>query len=331
MTKKLTYADIAYKILRQNNEVRSLHYKSIAHKAFQQNLLDSDDLIVAGNVSSSINAEIRKAKMNDEESRFISYGKGKYGLTENEPTGIFKDIKEKNNAVKKALLASVMEMPPYGFENLVGEVLRHLGFENIEVTQKSGDGGIDVKGELVVAGSIKSNICVQVKRWKNNKVPRDEIAKLRGSLMPHQTGLFITTSEFSKKAVEEANDPFKTPISLINGKEFVDIMCSYGIGVTSEEVVVYDIDKDGGFSDIPSNPPNDNKEIEIFANYKGKKYFALYYSPTKVVYENVVYPSPSSAGVEVQGGKQVNGWRFWKFVDKTDGKTYPIDRLRQKG
>lgn len=329
MVKKPTYADIAYKILKQDKDVRSMHYKAITQKAFQQKLLESDDLIVAGNVSSSINAEIRKAKLNDEESRFISYGKGKYGLTENEPKGIFKDIKDKNNAVKKALLASIMAMSPYSFENLVGEVLRHLGFENIEVTQKSGDGGIDVKGELVVAGTIKSNICVQVKRWKN-KVARDEIAKLRGSLVPHQTGLFITTSDFSKKAIEEANDPFKTPISLINGKEFVDIMCSYGIGVTSEEVTVYDIDKNNGFPDISDSMDDRGKEIEIFAKYKGQEYYAVYCSPTKIIYDNVVYSSPSAAAVEVQGGKPANGWRFWKYIDRTDGSVYPLDRLRSK-
>jgi restriction system protein len=329
MAKFLTYIDIAYKILKHEEKARSLHYKIIAKRAFKLGLIENDDLIVAGNISSAINADIRKCKIEGEESKFISYGKGQYGLTENEPKGIFADIRDKNNLVKKQLLEALHTMPPFNFEELVGEVLKNLGFENITVTSKSGDGGIDVIGELVVAGSIKNNVCVQVKRWRNN-VQRSSIAELRGSLRPHQTGLFITTSDFSKPSIEEANDPYKAPISLINGKEFVDILCEYGIGVTSEEVVIYDIDGENGLIDILEQVRIDETEIEIFTNYKGQEHFAIYFSPTKIIYNNEVFKSPSAAGTKVQNGLPVNGWKFWKFIDENDGKTYPLDRLREK-
>lgn len=220
-------------------------------------------------------------------------------------------------------------MPPFSFEELVGEVLRNLGFENITVTSKSGDGGIDVTGELVVAGAIKNSVCVQVKRWRNN-VQRASISELRGSLRPHQTGLFITTSDFSKPSIEEANDPYKAPISLINGKEFVDILCDYGIGVTAEEVIIYDIDDENGLIDIPGQVEVDEEGIEIFTKYKGQEHYAIYFSPSKVIYNNEVFKSPSAAGTKVQNGLPVNGWKFWKFIDEKDGKTYPIDRLREK-
>jgi restriction system protein len=329
MGKTLTYIDIAYKILKQEEDTKSLHYKIIAKRAFKLGLIEDDNLIVAGNISSAINADIRKNTIEGKESKFISYGKGQYGLTENEPKGIFADIRDKNNLVKKQLLEALYAMPPYNFEELVGEVLKNLGFENIMVTSKSGDGGIDVMGELVVAGSIKNNVCVQVKRWRNN-VQRASIAELRGSLKPHQTGLFITTSDFSKPSIEEANDPYKAPISLINGKEFVDILCEYGIGVTAEEVVIYDIDDENGLLDIPEQVKVDEKGIEIFTSYKGQKHDAVYFSPTKIVYDNEVFKSPSAAGAKVQNGQSVNGWKFWKFIDEKDGKTYPLDRLREK-
>ena len=222
-----------------------------------------------------------------------------------------------------------MSMPPFAFEDLVAEILRNLGFENISVTAKTGDGGIDVIGELVVAGAIKNNVCVQVKRWRNN-VQREKISELRGSLRPHQTGLFITTSDFSKPAIDEANDPYKAPISLINGKELVEIMCSYGIGVTSEEVVVYDLDKNTDLLDIPEPVEINEKGIEIFTSFKGQEYYAIFFSPTKVVYNDKIYRSPSAAGMEVQSGIPVNGWKFWKFKDESDGKVYPIDRLRKE-
>ncbi len=327
MAETLTYLDIAYKILKQEEKLKSLHYKVIAKRAYQLGLIESNDLIIAGNISSAINSNIRKSKIEGEESKFISYGKGQYGLTENEPKGIFAEIRDKNNLVKRHLLEAILSMPPFSFEELVGESLRSLGFENITVTSKTGDGGIDVTGELIVAGAIKNNICVQVKRWRNN-VQRASISELRGSLRPHQTGLFITTSDFSKPAIEEANDPYKAPISLINGKEFVDILCDYGIGVTSEEVIVYDIDEENGLIEIPQKVDINEKGVEIFTKYKGQEYFAIYFSKSKVMYNNEIYKSPSAAGTKIQNGLPVNGWKFWKFIDKIDGKTYPLDRLR---
>lgn len=327
MPSNLSYCDIAYKILKQEKEFPSLHYKEIAKRAFQEELLDDNNVIIASNISSAINSEIRKANLENTESRFISYGKGKYGLTENEPRGIFKEIRDKNNSVKDRLLKSLLAMSPFGFEELVGEVLRHLGFENIVVTAKSGDGGIDVIGELVVAGAIKNNVCVQVKRWQNN-VQRGSVSELRGSLRPHQIGLFIMTSDFSRAAIEEASDPYKAPISLINGKEFVEIMCSYGIGVKSEDVTVLDVDEDSDFLKIKNSIDINEDGTEIFCVYKDKTYYAIYFAPTKVMYDNEVFSSPSAAAVRVQG-QQANGWKVWKFIDRTDGKIYPLDKLRK--
>ncbi|MEP6363028.1 MAG: restriction endonuclease, partial [Balneola sp.] len=264
MTENLTYLDIAYKILKQENDLKSLHYKIITKRALREGLIESDDLIVAGNIASAINSDIRKSKIEGEESKFISYGKGQYGLTENEPKGIFAEIRDKNNQVKSHLLEALLAMPPFTFEELIGEVLRNLGFENITVTSKTGDGGIDVLGELVVAGTIKNNLCVQVKRWRNN-IQRSSISELRGSLRPHQTGLIITTSDFSKPAIEEANDPYKAPISLINGKELVDILCEYGIGVETEQATIYNLSEENGLIDIPEQVEIEENGLEIFS------------------------------------------------------------------
>jgi hypothetical protein len=286
-------------------------------------------LIVAGNIASAINADIRKCKVSGEESRFISYGRGLYGLSECEPKGIFADIRDKNNLVKKRLLGVLQDMPPSRFEELVGEVLRCLGFENITVVGKSGDGGIDVVGELVVAGTIKNNVCVQVKRWQHN-VQRANIAELRGSLRPHQSGLYVTTSDFSKPAIEEANDLYKAPISLINGREFVDLLCEYGIGVTSENVVIYEMSD--ATACLPETPTTglENNGIEIFAKFKGQTIYAVLFSQNKVAIGNEIFKSPSAAGTKVQNGRPVNGWKFWKYVDSRDGKVYPIDRIRHR-
>src|SRR5690606_30154279 len=244
---------------------------------FDLELIESDDLIIAGNIASAINGDIRKAKSQGTEPKFISYGKGLYGLAEHEPKGIFADIRSKNQDVKKQLLEALHAMNPSKFEELVGEVMRNLNFENVQITGKTGDGGIDVTGELVVAGVIRNSVCVQVKRWRNN-VQRGSISELRGSLRPHQTGLFITTSDFSRQSVEEATDPYKAPISLMNGIELVDLLCEFGIGVISERVTIYEVDKEELNFDFPQATEIDEKGIEIFVNYKNHKHYAVYFS-----------------------------------------------------
>ncbi|MCX6763573.1 MAG: restriction endonuclease [Candidatus Moranbacteria bacterium] len=329
MAENLTYLEIAYKIFSEEPELKQIHYRDLANKAFDLGLIESDDLIIAGNIASAINADIRKSKSQGTESKFISFGKGLYGLLEQEPKGIFADIRNKNQEVKKQLLEALHAMHPSKFEELVGEVLRNLGFEKVQVTGKTGDGGIDVTGELVVAGIIKNNVSVQVKRWRNN-VQRASISELRGSLRPHQTGLFITTSNFSRQSIEEAEDPYKATISLMSGNEFVDLLCEFGVGIILEKVTIFDIDKNEINFDFPEISESDGKEIEIFANYKNHKHFAVYYSPTKIIYENEVYNSPSGAGMKVQNGLPVNGWKFWKFIDLKTGKIHPIERLRKK-
>ncbi len=330
MAENLTYLEIAHKILSEEPKLKQIHYRDLAKKAFDLGFIESDDLIVAGNISSAINSDIRKSKSLGTEPTFISYGKGWIGLASNEPKGIFAEIRNKNQEVKKHLLEALHAMHPTKFEELVGEVLRNLNFENVEVKGKTGDGGIDVIGELVVAGVIKSNVRVQVKRWRNN-VPRKDIAELRGSLKPHETGLFITTSDFSRPAIDEATDPYKNPISLMNGIQLVDLLCEFGIGVVSERVTIYDIDNNELAFDFPEADEIDEEQgIEIFANYKNHQHFAVYFSPTKIVYENEVYKSPSAAGTKVQNGMPVNGWKFWKYTDDKSGKVNPIERLRNK-
>jgi restriction system protein len=329
MAENLTYLEIAYKILSEEPKLRQIHYRDLAKKAFDLELIESDDIIIAGNISSAINGDIRRSKSQGIETKFISYGKGLYGLSEHEPKGIFADIRNKNQDVKKQLLEALHSMKPAKFEELTGEVLRNLGFESVQVTGKTGDGGIDVTGELVVAGVIRNSVCVQVKRWRNN-VQRSSISELRGSLRPHQTGLFISTSDFSRQSVEEANDPYKAPISIMNGKELVDLLCEFGIGVILEKVTILEIDNNELNFDFPEQTEIDEKGIEIFTDYKNHKHFAIYFSPTKIIYENEVYKSPSAAGSKVQNGMPVNGWKFWKFIDTKTGKIHPLERLRKK-
>jgi hypothetical protein len=96
MAENLTYLEIAYKILSEEPKLKQIHYRDLAKKAFDLGFIESDDLIVAGNISSAINGDTRKSKSQGTEPIFISYGKGWFGLAANEPKGIFADIRNKN-------------------------------------------------------------------------------------------------------------------------------------------------------------------------------------------------------------------------------------------
>ena len=128
------------------------------------------------------------------------------------------------------LLLQLKEMSPADFETLIGRLLGKLGFEEITNTSYQSDGGIDVRGRMVVGGVIRTNMAVQVKRWRGN-VLAPVVQQVRGSLGTHEQGLIITTSDFSSGAREEARRPTAVPVALMNGEQLVDLLFEHHIGV----------------------------------------------------------------------------------------------------
>ena len=94
----------------------------------------------------------------------------------------------------------------------------------------SGDGGIDVRGTLVVGDVIRTRMAVQVKRWKSN-VQAPIVQQVRGSLGTHDQGLIITTSNFSEGARTEAERQNAVPVALMNGQQLVGLLVENDIGV----------------------------------------------------------------------------------------------------
>ena len=152
------------------------------------------------------------------------------------------DIPEEVRPWRKKLYEVLVRMDPYAFERLTQRVLRECGFTQVEVTKKSGDGGIDGTGKLRINGIFSFNIAFQCKRYQG-VVSSGDIRDFRGSLTTNiEKGVFITTGSFSKAAIEEASAPGKQQIDLIDGEEFITKLAEFGIGV--KEVKDYDIDED---------------------------------------------------------------------------------------
>lgn len=131
---------------------------------------------------------------------------------------------------------------PFAFERLAKRLLRECGFESVEVTKKSGDGGIDGYGKLKVNGIFCFNVAFQCKRYSGS-VPASDIRDFRGSLSrAMEKGIFITTGTFSPAAIKEASDSGKQQIDLIDGEELLTKMRDLGLGL--KEVKDYAIDRD---------------------------------------------------------------------------------------
>ena len=109
-------------------------------------------------------------------------------------------------------------MEPKKFEFFIKDLLIYTGFMEVCVTKYSADGGVDVNAKASGRMWIFESTIVQVqaKRWLHS-VGRKEVAELRGSLQPFAKGAVITTSHFSKAALNEANEEGKNPIALVDG------------------------------------------------------------------------------------------------------------------
>lgn len=334
----LSMVEAAYILLKELGTPQ--HYKDLTAEALQRGLISTQGLTPEASLLSAINRENLRRSQRGEIPRFEQMDDGTYGLVEWRPTGIEQKIKEINQLTRQKLREFLATMPPKAFEQLIGKLLISLGFDEdtVEVIGRSGDGGIDVVGVMDIEGFTRLDVAVQVKRVKAN-ISAEKITALRGSLMPNQRGIFVTTSEFTRQASSEANATGKTPISLIGGIQLLDLLFEHEIGVNSKEHKIYELNYD----DLPQ-PPSDTAPVissqkiigevlvsyplEIFAHFKGNIIRANLQQTGQVYWNGQLYTSVSAAGMVVTGWKSCNGWRFWFFTNPKDGKEYILDVLR---
>lgn len=137
-------------------------------------------------------------------------------------------VSQKHNAIYdpyESVLGQILELNANEFEILVGHLLTALGFEESQVTGKTGDGGVDATGTLNVANLAKVKVFVQAKRYKlGSKINPNVVKQLRTAIPNGGQGAFITTADFQKAATEVANESGFARIGLINGRQLVDLL-----------------------------------------------------------------------------------------------------------
>jgi len=165
--------------------------------------------------------------------------------------GVDGDAQEEEGAKdwNDILLEQLKAMAPAAFERLAQRILRESGFVKVEVTGKSGDGGIDGTGVLRM-NLISFQVLFQCKRYAGS-VGAGAVRDFRGAMQGRaDKGLIITTGTFTPDARREATRDGAPAIDLIDGEALCELLKDLRLGVVVKEVRSEEITIDGFFARI---------------------------------------------------------------------------------
>ena len=129
------------------------------------------------------------------------------------------------------LAAKLLALPAAGFERFCQRLLRESGFQQVTVTGRSGDGGIDGIGILQVNALVSFKVLFQCKRYKGAVGP-GQVRDFRGAMMGRaDKGIILTTGSFTADARKEAVRDGVPPIELVDGDKLVEMLEQLELGL----------------------------------------------------------------------------------------------------
>jgi restriction system protein len=132
------------------------------------------------------------------------------------------------------VLNTILEMDASAFERLIQRVLRESGFIQVEVTGRSGDGGIDGKGIMRLGGLMSFHVIFQCKRYQGS-VNASTVRDFRGAMVGRaDKGLLITSGSFTRGAILEATRDGAPALDLIDGDQLINILKDLDLGIKTE-------------------------------------------------------------------------------------------------
>ena len=132
---------------------------------------------------------------------------------------------------KAELLSLIKALPADGFERLCQRLLRESGFQNVTVTGRSGDGGIDGTGILQINPFVSFVVLFQCKRYQGSVSP-SQIRDFRGAMMGRaDKGIILTTGTFTTEAKKEARRDGAPPIELVAGEDLIRLFENLELGL----------------------------------------------------------------------------------------------------
>lgn len=149
---------------------------------------------------------------------------------------------ESQAPIKPSLIEVLQSLSPTGFEHVCGRLLREYDFENIEITQRSHDGGIDGYAILKQNPFVSLSVFFQCKKYQGT-VPTEKVQAFIGVMETNkrsvEKGLMITTGSFAKAAweIEKAN----IKLELIDGEKLIEMFEKVELGVVVKTVYEPDL------------------------------------------------------------------------------------------
>lgn len=145
------------------------------------------------------------------------------------------------------LLATIQALPFGGFERLCQRLLREAGFQQVTVTGRSGDNGIDGHGILELNAFVTFKVLFQCKRYMGS-VGTSQVRDFRGAMDGRaDKGIILTTGTFTQDAKREARRDGARPIELVDGDKLVDMFEKLDLGLRPK--TVFEVD-DGFFEEF---------------------------------------------------------------------------------
>lgn len=143
---------------------------------------------------------------------------------------------------KAELLATLRSLPSGGFERVCQRLLRESGFQQVTVTGRSGDNGIDGHGVLEINPLVTFRVLFQCKRYGDaTSVTPSQVRDFRGAMQGRaEKGLILTTGAFTSEARKEATRDGVPPIELVDGEKLVTMFERAGIGL--RPIQAYELD-----------------------------------------------------------------------------------------
>ncbi len=154
------------------------------------------------------------------------------------PDDTFETAFEKiNQSLADDILAEVMKLSPTAFEKMVLDLMAKMGYGTFAnaatTTAVTGDEGID---GIIMEDKLGFDlIYIQAKRWgMDHPVGRPEVQAFVGAIAGKGgKGLFVTTSKFTKQAIDYAKNQH---VILIDGEKLAYCMIEYNFGVSTKKV-----------------------------------------------------------------------------------------------
>lgn len=153
-------------------------------------------------------------------------------------------LADQKEQIRSQIHEMLSEMDPFAFEHFIKRLLEELGYEEVEVTARAGDKGVDVVGRIDM-GITSVREVIQVKRQKGN-IARPVLDSLRGVLHRFDAvrGTIITTGGFTKGTREASFERGAAPVTLIDGERLLDLLTEHSLGVKRKKAELWELDSD---------------------------------------------------------------------------------------